>query len=267
MIQANKSLSDVQEFWRAAAEAPIDGDGLRPTARDPFLQDALETLIEQRLDGGSLIDVGCGDGLSTLRFADRVDSVLGVDYVDGFVDLARRNADEQGKSDVRFEQADVLDLARVREDHGQFDNAVTIRCLINVATPENQAQGLAEIAQCIKPGGLLFISEGWLEGIEGITRRRDTVGLPEMEITSYNILMPRAYFEREAEKHFTIEDYLPLGFYLFTSRVLMPSFVAPERPQHLHPLNRKACDLQLLGGVTNEFADCDYAGIYVLRRK
>jgi 2-polyprenyl-3-methyl-5-hydroxy-6-metoxy-1,4-benzoquinol methylase len=261
-----KSLEEVQEFWQIAAKAPVDADGLRPTARDPFLQEALETLIEARLDGGRLIDVGCGDGLSTLRFAPKVDSVLGVDFVQGFVDQARRNAAEQGK-DVRFEQADVMDLAPVRERHGRFDAAVCIRVLINLATPENQARGLSEIAQCLEPGGLLFISEGWQEGMDGINRRRLALGLPDMGKAEYNILMPRAEFEAEAERHFTIEDYLPLGFYLFTSRVLMPSYVAPEAPRHTHDLNRLACEFQLRGAVTGEFADCDYAGIYVLRRK
>ena len=94
MTTITKSLEEVQEFWQVAAKAPLDADGLRPTARDPYLQEALETLIEARLDGGRLIDVGCGDGLSTLRFAPRVDSVIGVDFVQGFVDQARRNAAE-----------------------------------------------------------------------------------------------------------------------------------------------------------------------------
>ena len=60
---------------------------------------------------------------------------------------------------------------------------------------------------------------------------------------------------------------MPLGFYLFVSRVLMPAYVAPEPPRHAHPLNRLACEFQLNGGVTAEFADCDYGGVYILRRK
>lgn len=266
MTTITKSLEEVQEFWQIAAKAPLDSDGLRPTARDPYLQEALETLIEERLPGGRLIDVGCGDGLSTLRFAPRADSVVGVDFVQGFVDQAKRNASEQGR-DVHFEQGDVMDLAPVRERHGRFDNAVCIRVLINLATPENQAKGLGEIAECIEPGGLLFISEGWQEGMDGINRRRLALGLPDMGKAEYNILMPRAEFEAEAERYFTIEEYLPLGFYLFTSRVLLPAYVAPEPPRHTHDLNRLACEFQLRGAVTGEFADCDYAGIYVLRRK
>lgn len=263
----SKSLQEVQAFWESAAQAPLDADGLRPTARDPYLQEALEGLIENRLEGGRLLDVGCGDGLSTLRFADRVDSVLGVEFAPGFVEMAKENARHQGKTEVRFEQGDVMDLAPVRERNGRFDVAVCLRVLINLATPENQATGLSEIAECIEPGGLLFISEGWIEGMAGINRRRLAMGLSDMGKAEYNILMPRAEFEAEAAKHFTIEDYLPLGFYLFTSRVLLPVSVAPEQPRHADPLNRLACEFQLRGAVGNEFADCDYAGIYVLRRK
>lgn len=262
-----KSLQEVQTFWETAAQASLDADGLRPTARDPYLQEALEGLIEKRLGGGRLLDVGCGDGLSTLRFADRVDSVLGVEFVQRFVDMARQNARRQGKTDVRFEQGDVMDLAPVRERNGRFDVAVCLRVLINLATPQNQATGLREIAECLEPGGLLFISEGWVEGMEGINRRRLAMGLSDMGTAEYNILMPRAEFEAEATHHFTVEDYLPLGFYLFASRVLLPVHVAPEPPRHTDPLNRLACEFQLRGAVSNEFADCDYAGIYVLRRK
>jgi hypothetical protein len=168
---------------------------------------------------------------------------------------------------VTFEQADVMDLAPVRERHGRFDAAVCIRVLINLATAENQARGLAEIAECMEPGAILFISEGWQEGMDGINRRRLALGLADMGKAEYNLLMPRAEFEAEAERRFTIEDYLPLGFYLFTSRVLLPAYVAPEPPRHTHDLNRLACEFQIKGSVTDEFADCDYAGIYVLRRK
>jgi len=103
--------------------------------------------------------------------------------------------------------------------------------------------------------------------MDGINRRRVAVGVPAMEKAEYNILMPRDAFEAEAARYFTVEDYLPLGFYLFSSRVLLPAYVAPDPPRHTHPLNRLACDFQLRGGVSDEFADCDYAGIYVLRRK
>jgi 2-polyprenyl-3-methyl-5-hydroxy-6-metoxy-1,4-benzoquinol methylase len=263
----SKSLEEVQAFWETAAEAPLDADGLRPTARDPYLQEALEGLIEARLEGGRLLDVGCGDGLSTLRFADRVDSVLGIEFVQGFVEMARENAVRQEKAAARFEQGDVMNLAPVRDEHGRFDVAVCIRVLINLATWENQAAGLREIAECLEPGGLLFISEGWIEGMEGINRRRLAMGLSDMGKAEYNILMPRADFEAEAARYFTVEDYLPLGFYLFASRVLLPVSVAPEQPRHNDSLNRLACEFQLRGAVGNEFADCDYAGIYILRRK
>lgn len=261
-----KTLEQVQDFWRTAAQAPLDADGLRPTARDPFLQEVVETLMERHLAGGRLLDVGCGDGLSTLRFAPRMDGVVGVDFVQEYVDRAREHAAADGVRGVEFEQADVMDLAPVRERHGTFDVATSIRCLINLATTGNQDRGLAEIAACVKPGGLYLTSEGWLEGIEGINRRRVAVGLPEMTMTDYNLLIRRGHFEEEASKYFTIEGYLPLGYYLFTSRVLMPAYVAPERPTHSHDLNRLAAEFQVRGGVEGEFGDCDYAGIYVLRR-
>ena len=261
-----KSLEAVQEFWRSAAQQPLDQDGLRPTARDPFLQELVEAAIEQRIRGGRLLDVGCGDGLSTLRFAPKVNEAVGVDFVQAFVDRAVEHSAEQGVPAI-FEQADVMDLEPVRARHGEFDIVTSIRCLINLATPQNQKLGLSEISKCVRSGGLFLTSEGWQDGIDGINRRRVAAKLPAMTATEYNLLMPRAEFEAEARKHFDIVDYVPFGFYLFMSRVFMPALVAPEPPRHSHAVNRAASALQLQGVASDEFQDCDYAGVYVLRRR
>ncbi len=94
-------IEKIKEHWQNAARSPVDAGGLRPTARDPFLQDVIETAMERFLSpGAKLLDLGCGDGLSTLRFAKVVGQAWGVDYVADFVRMARVNAIAAGISNV-----------------------------------------------------------------------------------------------------------------------------------------------------------------------
>ncbi|HEV3176227.1 MAG TPA: class I SAM-dependent methyltransferase [Stellaceae bacterium] len=265
--ETGRSLAEIEAYWREAASAETDADGLRPTARDPFLQEAVETAIERHLSGGDrLLDVGCGDGASTLRFAGRVREAVGIDYIDTFVSRASAASAQRGIGNVRFRQASVLDLSELRRAEGVFDVAVSIRCLINLPEVAQQAKGIAEIAASVRSGGCYLASEGWEEGMRGLNRLREAAGLPAIKTVSYNLLLPRAVFEAEAKQHFEIDGYHSLGFYLFMSRVVQPLVVAPEAPRHDHRINQVAVQLSRILN-RSEFRDCDYAGVYVLRRR
>jgi len=103
--------------------------------------------------------------------------------------------------------------------------------------------------------------------MEGLNLLRRRAGLPEIEVVKYNRLLRRADFERQAARHFDLEDYVGLGFFLMLSRVVQPLLVAPEPASHTHELNRIAARLEQQCLTGKQFDACDYAGVYVLRRK
>ena len=267
MDQEQLTLMEANDHWKNATRVNVDDQSLRPTARDPNLQAVVETTMGKWLQPtATLLDVGCGDEVSTLFFAKRVHHVMGIDFIDDYIDNAQKNAAALKIANANFEIGNVLDLKRLREKRATFDIVITIRCLINLVSWSIQTKALEEIAACVKPGGLYMTSEGWQEGLDSLNLRRQRIGLPAIEVAKYNRMIPRARFEEEARKYLELVDYISIGLYLFLSRVVHPCYVAPDAPQHQHPFNKVAAELQIQSVFGDEFFDCDYAGIYIFRR-
>lgn len=262
-----KSREDIFNYWNEMSAIDIDAQGLRPTARDPYLQEAIEAIIERHLEPKmKVLDIGCGDGVSTVRFAQKSQKIVGTDFIDRYVKKAQAYARQKSVKNAVFRQGNVLDLKKISDEFGSFDAAITIRCLINLPTWEDQSIALREIAQVLKPGGLYIFSEGWKEGMEGLSRRRQKLGLEPIQAVEYNKMICRSDMEDELEKYFDVVKYQGLGLYMFLSRVLQPLYRSPKPPQHDHHLNRIAGEIQL-SMEEDAFSDCDYAGVYILHKK
>jgi demethylmenaquinone methyltransferase / 2-methoxy-6-polyprenyl-1,4-benzoquinol methylase len=106
--------------------------------------------------GDSALDVCCGTGDLTLELASRLapgGNVVGCDFSEPMLDLAREKTAARGAAGVRFEWADALQLPY---DAGRFD-AVTVGFgLRNFA---DRDRGLREMARVLRPGGKLVVLE------------------------------------------------------------------------------------------------------------
>ena len=106
--------------------------------------------------GEVALDVCCGTGDLALALGARVGRygrVIGSDFSERMLDLAREKALERGVEQVRFEWADALALPYEEES---FD-AVTVGFgARNLADLEH---GLLEMSRVLKPGGRLVILE------------------------------------------------------------------------------------------------------------
>jgi demethylmenaquinone methyltransferase / 2-methoxy-6-polyprenyl-1,4-benzoquinol methylase len=106
--------------------------------------------------GDSVLDVCCGTGDLSLELAKRVSpggNVVGCDFSEPMLDLAREKAAERGVEGVRFEWADALQLPY---DAARFDAATVGFGVRNFA---DRDKGLSEMARVLKPRGRLVVLE------------------------------------------------------------------------------------------------------------
>jgi demethylmenaquinone methyltransferase/2-methoxy-6-polyprenyl-1,4-benzoquinol methylase len=106
--------------------------------------------------GGAALDVCCGTGDLALELSRRVGpegSVVGCDFSERMLDLARSKAARRAASNVRFEWADALELPY---PDGSFDAAGIGFGARNLADLD---RGLRELRRVVRPGGRLVILE------------------------------------------------------------------------------------------------------------
>lgn len=106
--------------------------------------------------GDSALDVCCGTGDLALELAGRVTPgghVVGCDFSEPMLDLAREKAALRDAAAVRFEWADAL---RLPYDEGRFD-AVTVG--FGIRNLSDLDAGLREMRRVLRPGGRLVILE------------------------------------------------------------------------------------------------------------
>lgn len=135
------------------------GEGYQYTTAGRFstehvLARHLELILEMaKLEGRSVIDVGCGDGFSTFRFWDRAHParMAGVDPAENAIKVADR---KRGERPIEFK---VLDGDRVPFDDSSFDVAIVQGVLHHADRPRDTIKEALRVAReivILEPNGL-----------------------------------------------------------------------------------------------------------------
>jgi SAM-dependent methyltransferase len=88
-------------------ESTMFGEGARPPWSIGAPQPELAALIERGRFHGDVLDVGCGEAAISLTLAERGYTTVGLDLSPTAIDLARREAEKRGLTNVTFEVADI----------------------------------------------------------------------------------------------------------------------------------------------------------------
>ena len=96
----------------------------------------------------SILDLGCGPGLYTEKFAERGHNVTGMDYSSGSIKYARKSARSK-KLRISYLQQNYLEL----EEDSKYDLILMIFTDFGVLTPDQRKTLLNNIYRALKPGG------------------------------------------------------------------------------------------------------------------
>ena len=112
------------------------------------LHEAGYRAVLERMGGGRMLDVGCGQGFESARFLDPGRQVVGADYSsDAVVTAARR----YGPEGLRVAQMDALGLGFLSSS---FDGACSSHLIEHFADPEPH---VSELARVLKDDGVLYV--------------------------------------------------------------------------------------------------------------
>ena len=186
--------------------------------------------------GQRILDVGCGNGFSTAIFAKHAEHVVAFDYSEPMIARAKR---EYGDiKNVTFEVRDIL--SPLPYPAQSFGVAVAQRCLINLATWENQQKAIEHIARVVRPGGYFVMQEGTRQGREGLNSLREQMGLPRMPDVPFNSDLDELTLWPFLRRHFEIVQVRRYGLYDLVARVVHPLLVAPAQPDYEAKINEIA---------------------------
>jgi len=133
-----------------------DGDEHRQGLADRRAEEGPATFFLPHLKQGMrLLDCGCGPGSITIGLAKAVapGEAVGLDQSPRFVEAARNLAEEEGVSNVQFEQGDVYSLPF---PDASFDAVFAHTLLVHLRDPTSV---LEEMLRVLRPGGVIGIRD------------------------------------------------------------------------------------------------------------
>jgi SAM-dependent methyltransferase len=208
----------------------------------------------------TVLETGCGNGFSTDKFRPLVKHLDGFDYAENMIERARQ---QYGETNNRFLNDNLLKPAKIGNN---YDCAICVRVLINLASLEQQITGVKNLAKALKPSGILILVEGYRDGFDGLNELRAKVGMPPIVPAAINFYSYLADLMPTINELFTVEDEFHLGAYDYLTRVFYPHVVGPENARHNTEFSEK-CSQMARVFSPDAFAHLSRIKGLVLKRK
>ena len=143
---------EVASFWDENAPDWIEAvragwDVYREFVNNPAFFETLGDIAGMRV-----LDVGCGEGCNTRKFADLGAEVVGVDVSRLMIAAARDHEADEPRG-IEYHQTPASGMGMLAD--GSFDAALSTMTLMDLG---DYAESIREIARVLKPGGLFQFS-------------------------------------------------------------------------------------------------------------
>ena len=253
-------LQRIKEYWdqRAAAHGTSDS----AVNNDPFAKQLeLRAIEEAVVPTLPLLELGCGNGQNLFHLAKYFAAPLvGVDYSENMIASAKRmHVENPTKANLSFHVGDILsDLSHL----GKFDQILTVRCIINLPTAEQQLAAVSNLGSLLNDGGRLFLVENFSQPLNNLNGVRARFGLEPIKTHWHNRYLDEPHLIDGVQSDFEIEKIVNFSstYYLLSRVVNALLTPAGQKPDYFSRLNEIARDLPGLG---------DYGPnkMFILKRK
>lgn len=247
----------IQKFWDNQAKE-FGASGLA-TAPDSAYRELEMNSIIPFIKGGTILDVGCGNGFSTFRFAlvpeNRGKTFFGVDYSKQMIKEAnhrlkitpQETATGGRHPKIKFH---CMDVRHMRRFHGKIDCIISERCVINLKSWKQQQLALLEMKKCLTPKGRIIFVENFIDGLDNLNALRNSLGLHDINVRWHNRYLKKREFYDFCGDHFNIPHIENIGnLYYIISRVVYAALAKQngKEPEYANPINSVAAKLPSLG--------------------
>jgi len=215
-------FDETKAYWNSRADRK--GTSVEATTNDVYLRELeIRTLkhwlhsLQDRIE--TVVDVGCGNGYSTIELAKQFPSLkfVGLDYAAAMIDAAKKLNAEAGITNTEF---DVWDLT-ADDLPIQPDVVITDRVLINLPTWDAQKQAIDRIGASLAPGGHYLMIENFEEGQNAFNEIRRAFELDEIPIRDHNLFLRKAHLAEHLDKTFDVKHRENISsMYYLVSRIL-----------------------------------------------
>ena len=178
--------SEVFEYWRRQAREHASSSSASWSDHRVIEMEITE-ITKHLADGDRVLDVGCANGYSSVRFArSRRIQLRGLDYVPEMIEQAKLRLGAMSGNSGSSLEFEVGDITEMKEASDHYDKVIVIRVLINLGNWERQIRGLQQAVRVLKPGGLLLLSEATLQGWRRLNALREEWGMEPIPMPVFN---------------------------------------------------------------------------------
>lgn len=248
-----------------------NGQDVYATSPDLNLRELEIDFIVSSVKGPRILDLGCGNGYTLLRLAEKVKGeLIGVDFSSKMIqgaNLLSKKFKNRLKCSPQFFKGDATNF--ILSGQGKINTIITERFLLNLPTKKIQYEVIKNIYHLLAPKGFYLMIEGSQDGLRKLNTLRKLTGLdPILDRGKVNLSSRKfddMYLEKFLKRYFEIIQVKTFDLYYLISRIVYPKIIYPKKPQYNHQINQIAREL-------NNKIDFPSKGIghvrgYLLRKK
>ena len=185
--------------------------------------------------GRVVLDVGCGDGLFTIRMAERAKEVTGVDFSRIAMSEARKNLANSGRKNLKFEIANAESLNFQKETFG------LVTCRRGPVTDSKDS--LREAHRVLKRSGTLMeitIGERDKENLTQVFGRGQMLGSERLVALKERLLREAGFTKLEVKEYIATEIFPTIRDLTIrlTDSPIIPNFNVERDRQYLEKIEK-----------------------------